>query len=293
MSPRTIELGEAAEGHIGPAARVESDEIEQAKVNELASCLRAHDFYTKVDGEHGPNSAGGTFSLVVADALTTNRFRRHGRVAKEHAKSIYGWLMEHKADEGSRKIIPRVCVDGRLPVQGSAVNQAVVGGHGPVCGAQAELESILRYIAERGEDLRVLAASLGVDIDHADHELITIQARSLLDEGYVSSNDELRNAFVQTAGEASVPDLAGHHAEVVAVINMDKMVTLDRRKIEQVFGGRYESFAVDIGVLPDAAAAVSGSEQEARQKFAALVYYNLATTAVLGDKSLQIVTHIN
>lgn len=290
-------LGDAAIGTIGPEQRIESGEISAEKVDELAERLTTDEFHDDISDELGPNAAGGTFSLVVADALTTNRFRRPGQTAYEHAKSLYGWLMESKNDAEHRRIIPRVCVDGRLPVAGSVVNPNVVGGHddehGPDgCGAQKRLKDILVYINQRGEDLRQFAAQHGVEIDDDTHRSIVSNAGALIAGGYVSSGTELREAYTETAGEPSVTKLAGEHKEVVGEVNKDKSKTLNRAKIRAVFGEGYDAFGIDVGVFPEAAAVISGGvEQEAWHKFVAMLYFNEATTTVLADKSLRITEH--
>lgn len=294
--PKIDMLGDAAAGAIGPKARIEKGEILEEKVDDLARRLTTDEFYDEVGDELGPNSAGGTFSLVVADALTTNRFRRQGQTAKEHAAALYGWLMENKNDAESRKIIPRVCVDGRLPVGGSAKNLDVIGGHDDEhgsdgCGAQKYLEDILVYINRRSDALREFAGAHGVEVDNDTHELIVKNAGTLLAEGYASPGAELRAAYVGTAGEASVTKLAGPHQEVAFGLNKDRTKTLNRPKIRAAFGEGYDVFGADVGVFPDAAAAVSLTEQEAWQKFVGLLYYNEATTTVLADESLHIAEH--
>jgi hypothetical protein len=290
-------LGDAAIGTIGPEQRIKRGEISAETVDELAERLTSNEFYDDISDELGPNAAGGTFSLVIADALTTNRFRQAGQTAEAHAVALYGWLMANKNDAEHRSIIPRVCVDGRLPVEGSEPNMAVIGGHddehGPDgCGAQKKLGPILEYIQTRGNDLRQFAAAHGVEIDDDTHDAIVRNAGVLLAEGYVSTGTELRGAYVRVAGEASVTKLAGDHKEVVGVLSKDKFKTLNRSKIRAAFGEGYDAFGIDVGVFPAAAAVISdGDEQEAWQKFVAMLYYNEATTTVLADHGLRIVEH--
>lgn len=291
------QLGDYAIGTIGYETRIaKGDVISEDKVDELAQRLTTDEFYDDISDELGPNAAGGTFSLVIADALTTGRYRESGQTAKEHAKAVYKYLLDNKNDAESRKIIPRVCVDGRLPVEGSVPNDSVIGGHddehGPNCGAQGELAPILRYISQRGADLQRLAANHGVEVDEATHGLIVAKAGALLSDGYVSTGAELREAYVETAGKTSVTTLAGGHAEVAGGINKDKTKRLNRYKIRDAFGEGYDAFGIDVGVFPDAAAAISLTEEEVHQKFVAMLYYNLATTTVLADRSLRLSEHL-
>lgn len=290
---KTHILGEAAVGTIGPEARIAAGEITQEKVDELAVRIADGEFYDAVSDELGPNAAGGTFTLVVADALTTGRFRAQGVNAKEHASALYSWLIENKNDAESRKIIPRVCIDGRMPVPGSAANTSVVGGHDDEnsaagCGAQAKLGPIIEYIANNGSALRDFAASKGVEVDELTHNLLVANAARLLSEDYVSSGEELRAAYAETAGEDSVVTLAGPHMEVVAGINTDKSLTLNRQKVANEYGPAYESFNADVGVFPEAAAIISLTEEEAHQKSIAMLYFNEAAALVLAHKSLRI-----
>lgn len=290
-------LGDSAIGAIGPDDRIKHGEISADKVDELAHRLETDEFYDEVSDELGPNSAGGTFSLVIADALTNSRFRLNGESAKEHARVVYTWLLENKNDAESRKVIPRVCVDGRIPVNGSVDNESVVGTHqdenGPGgCGAENKLNEILLYISNRGEQLRQIAAILGVEVDASTSQLISENARTLLEDGYVNSGSELREVCAEVAGESSVVTLAGTHKEVVAAVNTDKSKTLNRAKVREIFGEGYDVFDVDAGVFQEAAAVISdGSADDINQKFTALLYYNLGTTVVLSDKSLRLAQH--
>lgn len=285
----TSVLGKAAIGTIGPELRIKAGEITAVGVEDLTRRLATDEFYGDI-GELGPNAAGGTFSLVVADALTTNRFRQPGQTAAEHARGMFSWLVETKNDDASRRIIPRVCVDGRTPTPESLENTSVVGGHDN-CGAIGHCSDIFEYIATNGDTLREHTAALGIETDDDTHGLITSSARARLEEGYVSPAPEIRKAFIEAAGESSVAQLAGGHVEVTAGVNFDKDLSLDRRKIDAVMGAAYDAFCVDAGVFPDAAAVISLTETEVHQKTIALLYHNLATTYVLSDKSLQLAEH--
>lgn len=276
-------------GTIEPAGRALDVEV----LDDMIERLRGDEFYVPTDRLR-PNAAGGTLSLVVGDALTTGRFRRPGDTAKVHAKAVYTYLQKTQNSTDARRFIPAVCVDGRTPVKDGLENPAVVGGHddehGPEgCGAQKRLGDILTYLSQHGDEVRGLMAAIGVDIDDTTHEATTARSASLLDEGYVSPGSELRQALVDVAGKQSVATLAGEHNEVVLVINTQDGTTLDRAKLREVFGDEYEAFNVDVAALKKSAEAMSLTPEEAQQKFVAMLYYNVATAAVLAGPSLRIV----
>lgn len=285
------ELGSIAAGTIEPAPRVASGEITQERVDELYERLQTSKYYVATGQEFGPNAAGGTFSLVIADALTGNRFRQNGEGAKQHAKNLYAFLLEHHNDVEGRKIIPRVCIDGR---QGENKNTTVVGGHdsdhgADDCGAQKRLLDIVRYMAHRGDDVRTFLQSHGVAVDDATHALLVENTQALIDGHYVTSPIALREAYVETAGETSVTRLIGAHAEVVATLNTETSMTLDRAAIRREFGSQYEAFNVDIDALQQSSALIALNARTTSQTFIAALYYNVATTAVLCGPSLLIV----
>jgi hypothetical protein len=226
--------------------------------------------------ELGANAAGGTFSLVAADALSSGHYRHPGENAAEHARRLYKELLK----------------------QGYAV-----GGHdddhalAPACGCGAEDKldstdtsqpSILRYIVRRSADIRQLLKSLGIEVDDALHERISGKAAQLMQEGYAAPGAALRQAFVDTVGEAGVERLTGAHHEVALVVNTQAGSTLDRQALRAAFGELYQAFNVDLPSLQKAAEIISLSAAEAREIFVAALYYNLATAAVLAGPSLRV-----
>lgn len=293
----TEQLGGAAIGAIEPAPRIARGEIDAAQVDHLVEALRTDELYVSIDDEHGPNAGGGTFTLVVADALTaTPRFHEPGLNAAEHAKRVYGFLMEHHNNTKGRRIIPRVCIDGRLPVEGSAVNKAVVGGHddehGPDgCGFQKHLPTILKYIAERGDDVRTFLSLRGVDVSESTHQVLVRRSGLLLTDGYTSPATALRGAMVEAAGENAVTMLAGGHMEVAEGINVQAGRTLNRHKIREEFGIGYDVFGLDVVPLQESAALLSLKKTEEDQRFGASMYLNVAAGLVLGGPSLRTAIH--
>lgn len=282
---------EIAEGAIDPDVRVANGEITNDEIEEFASRLETEEFYDeikkleddvfvfipnvcvdgRIHGKLGPNSAGGTNTLVVADALTTNAYRKDGEKAPAHALTLFNELKKAGYE---------------------------IGGHGDDratdekcgCGAQDREDEVLAYIARRGEDVRTVIADLGIEIDDTTHNMITHNAVKLGEENYTTNGKELREAYVDIAGEESVPDLPGNHNEVAVVINTQAGTTLNREKIAAAYGNdKLQAFNVDVPALQKAAEAISHSPEEVTQKFIAMLYYNVATAAVLAGPSLRVI----
>lgn len=284
-------VGESAIGSIGPDPRISTGEITLTEVEEFAERLATDEFYEPV-GELGPNAAGGTFTLVIADALTTQRFRQPGAKAAEHAKYMYRWLVEERDTPENRNIIPRQCIDGRPVAEGSEPCHSLIGDHDSNhgkddCGAEKMLPQILDFIVQNAAVLREVAVSEGIDVDDATHLLIINNAMALIEEAYPSDAFVLRDAFKETAGEKCISCLDGNHAEVAARKNRDKTITLNRAKIQAIYGNRLEAFNIDAGVFEDAAKVISFTEVEVSQKTVAMEYYNTATALVLVHPSLR------
>ena len=232
-----------------------------------AQCV---DGRSRVDGsyEPRPKAAAGTFSAVIGDALTTASYRPEGGDAAAHAKEVYAYFMRHGY------------------VGGHDADHASQGGCG--CGAEDKLKDILIYIRDHGADIQSFLKDAGVPVDRATHEHIVKQAAALLDQDYVVSGTILRDVFMSVAGKASIETLTGQHNEVALVINTVPDTTVDRATLAETYGSKFQVFELDVPSLQIAADALSVSVEEARQKFAAMLYYNVATAAVLADTSLRI-----
>lgn len=284
------EVGSNAIGTIGPGPRINVGEISTAEVYNFAQRIATNEFYDAV-GELGANAAGGTFTLVVADALTTQRFRRPGQKANEHAKTMYSWLIENADTPENRKIIPRQCVDGRPVGRGSEPSYVLIGDHDSNhgkddCGAEKRLPDILAFIALHADVLRKIAESEGVDVDDVSHSMIQSNAQVLLDESYPTNAMALRDSFTEVAGEGCISCLEGSHNEVVARKNRDRSITLNRGRVRDEYGTKLQAFNIDAGVFEDAAKVISITANEAKQKAIAMEYYNTATALVLTHHSL-------
>jgi hypothetical protein len=282
------------EGNIDPEQRILDGEIDQNVLAEAAERLKNGEFYAKIDPksiptkcvdgrsrldglqELGANSAGGTLSVVMADALTTNRFRDSHEKAPEHARRVY----RHLGEKGYK-------------IGGHDADHAGEDGCG--CGAEDALDaaseakpSIIRYMARRGDDIREFLSGYDVEIDDATHRLLVNNATRLYQEGYATNGKELRSAMIAEAGESSVETLTGKHLEGILSINTKAGTTFDRQAFAAAFDGKIEAFNVDIWALQNAAQVTSVNDKEASQKFAAMLYYNVATAAVL-SKNIAVI----
>jgi hypothetical protein len=278
------------EGAIDPDTRIARGDISRDTVDDVCEALKSEELYDHiaandiprmcVDGRHsqdGPCAAGGTFSLVIADALANNRYRQSGETAAEHATRYYQEL--------------------------TAVGQKIGGHdddhqHGPFCGcgAQDKLDardddqpSILRYIAEKGDNVRSVLATLGVQVPDKLHTNITNRALDLRKEHYASSGKELRDVTQRIGGLDSIETVHGGHNEVVAVINMRAGTTLNRTKLRESYGDSMQVFNLDVVNLQKGTEYLALSTKEAAEQFIAALYFNVAALAVLAGPSLRIV----
>lgn len=286
------ELGEAAIGTIGPAPRIASGELTSDEVDAFAQAVANGEFDVAVSEELGPCAAGGTFSLVIADALTVGSFAEPGDTAADHARRLYTWLQDYADTPENRLVIPRQCIDGRPVAKGSRPSPHIIGGHDSDsatddCAAQKRLPDVLGFIADRGDILRANAEHEGVLVDDETHALIMSKARALLEAGYVSTGNELRAAFTDVAGESAVARVQGSHHEVLARKNRNPHTTLNRASIQAQHGLALQSFEVDAGVFPAAANVIAADERSAQQLVAAMGYYNTATALLVCGPSLR------
>lgn len=291
-------LGEAAIGTIEPAPRLEAGEIDAETLRDCVERLASGEFHRSVgldqilpakcvdgrprtDGvqELAPNSAGGSFSLVVADMLTSQNYRNYGGQIAEDTAEYARNAFQSLKDSGYGEQLGDHCDDH-------------AEGEKCGCGAVDKMQPIVGYIADHADEVRSLAEALGVEVDDETHEVLAARSAELsqLDNLAFSPGADAMSELRAAAGDETVEKLAGSHNEVVVTINTHSGTTLDRAGLREQFGDKYQAFNVDIWALEETAATLSSDETETRQQFAAMVYYNIATAAVLGGKSLRIVT---
>lgn len=254
-------------------------------VNELTERVRAGEFHVPTTGRvpckcidgriceyatEGPNAAGGTETIFVADDLTTRRFAgADGSVA-----------------DGMRNAIALLQVKN-YPVGGHSDDHHT-DPEDSGCGANDRLEKIYNIIAREPNLVKqYVEAILSTTVDDETHALIVGNAGGRVS---FSRGNEVLEVFKQTQ-DAKLEELEGHHNEVVAVINKKPGTTLDRKMLAEVYGANYQAFNVDAWSFQEAAAAIAepGNDKEILQKIIAMVYYNVATALVLCGPKMRVV----
>ena len=268
----TLEIAEGAiEAKAAQAERLE-EAVRRLADGEFHVTVEATIPCKCIDGRPGanglaPNAAGGTETLMVADDLTTKRFAAEDGTTLGHYRSVVDILQR----EG-------------YSVGGHTDNHAQ--GEASGCGANDKLPLIYDFIARRGDELRSVAESLGLEISDGQHQTILQNAGARTE---FSKGAELLAALEDMAGADAIDPLVDGHNEVAAVLNFREGTTLDREALAAEFGEGYQAFNADVWSFAKAAEAISLSQEEIDQKVVAMVYYNLATAAVLCGKGMRII----
>lgn len=289
----TITLAEYGLGDIEPVPRIERGEITEAEVDTFVEELQGDEFYDEidgfmpaccVDGRHrldgacklGANAAGGAFSLLAADMLTTQTFNLEAKNTADYAKNLFDYLQstypgqfgDHNAD------------------------QVKSAGTDSGCGAVDRMADIIGLIASHGPALRDTAELLGISINDDDFAVIQGRANHIAqDQGIKISNGlDMIAALKDKAGHTSVETLTGEHNEVAVVINEREGTTLNRAKVRARYGNRLQAFNYDRWAMKKAVHTISHNveQEEARLKLAAADLYNLAVACTLAGPSLRV-----
>ena len=271
-----LELGDLAEGSI------EAGDSQQERLEEFTERVGSGEFHIAtdltipcgcIDGRCGcspkPNSAGGTESLMVADDLTDKQFR----ASDDTTLGAYDNVVRFLKKSG-------------YPIGGHDDEGRADDKTG--CGANDKLALMYDVIARKGDAIRTVAESIGIEVSDDTHQLIMRNAAGRTD---FSAGPELLALLEKYAGTDAVDNLRGSHREVLALINLRAGTTLDRDALTAEFGDDYQAFNVDAWSFHEAAAVMSTSRggEEQRRKAAAMTYYNLAAALVLGGPKLRIV----
>lgn len=265
-----FELGAAATGTIEArpdqaeyldelTERVGSGEFHKTLTEaSLAKCIDGRlDTSTPIDAA---NSAGGSYSHVVAEALM------------------------HDAATPFVELETRVF--NQLRDQAIALGvHTDTHAHGDKsgCGADDRLPEIFAKISDQQEAVRQMAeVTLGQIIDDEMHRKLVENAANRSDFGTGAGN--LRAA--KDAG-AAVETLEGDHNEVLSVINLRGNTTLDREALAAEFPD-HQVFNIDAWAFMQAAEATAADDTEALEKIVALTYYNFATALVLAGPSMRV-----
>lgn len=224
------------------------------------------------DGRFGgfhmlPNAAGGSETIFVADDLTD----KHYAAANGSTLGGYENILNRLVEKGA-------------PIGGHDDDQHDAGVSG--CGANDKLDRIYDLIARKGNTLRDLAASLGIEVSDELHAKIVANALGRTD---FSDGEHMLQALEAHENEIIVEHLGGVHQEVAAVLNTQEGTTLNRHAILDTFGEHYQSFNVDVWAFQHAAELLSDDTATQHELAVAMVYYNLATAHVLGGPALRII----
>lgn len=222
--------------------------------------------------EAAPNAAGGSETLVIADALSAAIFLGKGADVASHAEALYAFL----ADKGFK-------------VGGHRDDHAEGDASG--CGANDKLQAILQKIGTAQQEIRSFIGALGVEIDDDTHRNIVARAAALAEGPYVASAGRRMTEVTRTlGGETAIPRLTGAHNEVAVVINTKAGTTLDRAALQKEFGPELQAFNVDVWAIEETIKTVAAKDgRTAAAMYAAALYYNVATALTLAGPSLQIV----
>lgn len=281
-----LSLGDIAVGSIDPQTRVDSGEITIERVVEVADSLSSYYELAvseraipkwcvdgRLDAEGlplAPNAAGGTYSLVIGEALIdAEALLAAGETSATHGKRMFAGLAENGYEVGGHT--------------DNHANEAKCG-----CGACDKQAEIISFVGNNVEELSKIAASLGVEISTETQQKIAENSHRLVSNGYVASGNEMINTLKEIGGDSAVQTLKDAHNEVALGINTKPGTTLNRRSLDSQYGSQYEAFNLDVWALKNGIDAISSSEEEAAQKFAAAVLYNVATAAVLAGPSLRV-----
>jgi hypothetical protein len=264
---------------------IEATAEQQERLDEFTQRVASGEFHIETAGDipckcidgrscpnatEGPNAAGGTESIFVADDLTTKRFAAaDGTVASGMSNVVEVLQGENHAVGG----------------HSDSKNSEDLEKSG--CGANDRLEDIYNMIGRKSGVIKDIAESiLGEGSVNEDTEkLIVDNAR---ERTQFSQGREVINVL-QTAEEARLEELQGGHKEAVAAINLRHGTTLDRSAIEAEFGPDFQAFNVDAWSFQKAAEETSLTEEEVHQKVVAMTYYNIATALVLCGPSMRVV----
>jgi hypothetical protein len=217
------------------------------------------------DGLEGPNSAGGTLSLLVADDLTDRRFIR--------AEERFDIGMERLVNDFSERVIPI-----GVHTDTHASNDPEKSG----CGANDRIGQIYAFMIERADHIKELSETiLGMKIKDAIHESIILNASRRME---FSSGKALHAAAVNASKEIISENLVGDHSEIVAIINMRYGTTLDRTRM-----GAHQAFNVDAWAFEESARAIADRDtHDVTPHVVALTYYNIATAHALCGPSMKV-----
>lgn len=288
-------LGEAAVGTIDPSSR----ELDTDRIQQLEQDVRSDRFDVPVldgvflpcgcidgrcphDGEAFnpvPNAAGGTLTLLVGELLTNkSNIASTASNSEEALASLIAYLQS--VGYGNQ-------IGGHTAPIHDEKKIDIASG----CGANDELPGIMRQIVEKPEVILAVLGQLNVRVnkDGAFPTMVE-KAKALIDhEGYLKSGKEVSKTLRSASPEGNCPELKGAHNEVIIRLNTVEGTTIDRRALKREYGDVYQIFNIDVWAIKKAAETLSNTEEEATDKFAAMVTYQVATALQLCGPSMRVI----
>ena len=253
--PRAVEFIQELGEHYVPAVQ-----------NIIGACMDGRPGST---AEAVPNGAGGGLLYLVTD-----------RLVRGNSDAI---------DEANARVLGRI---GQIPATVHVHRDDHAHGEDAGCAAADKVGAIFTIIAQRGEQLRVLATELGLGSDISDetHQQII---RHAIDESKLvmaSGNDLVAMVDAQLAKSAEPTGahtdmLQGSHHEAVVVMNQRAGTTLDRQALAREFDRAHEhrqAFNIETWTFaPSAEALYPGDSTVQQHATTAMLYYNLAAIMAL------------
>ena len=237
-----------------------------AAQNIIGACMDGRPGST---AEAVPNGAGGGLLYLVAD-----------RLVRGNSDDI---------DEANARVLGRI---GQIPATVHVHRDDHTHGEDAGCAAADKVGAIFTIIAQRGEQLRVLATELGLGSDISDetHQQIIRHAADESELVMASGNDLVAMVDAQLAKSAEPTGahtdmLQGSHHEAAVVMNQRTGTTLDRQALAREFdraSEHHQAFNIDTWAFaPSAEALYPGDPTAQQQATTAMLYYNLAAIMAL------------
>lgn len=306
MSVTETQMLTIAEGSIDPLVRIAKGEIKSEELLRVREALLEDDVYTVVDPQimlhpsvcsdggylirSGGSAIAGTFSAVMGDALTSNRYREPGEKAPDHATRLYEKLQEPKQGRPFFKIGTHDDTNANGIYCGCGGEDLVDNIGNP------QKPSILEYLTRRGDEIKSALSGLrnsktnapvGIEISEKLNDDIQTKAQVLRDEGYAVNGAALRAASVAAAGEESITTLDRVHVEGFLVIDTRDDRILNDEKLAAITDGKIKVFYVNVASLVSSAHETALDAQDEHERFIAMLYYNMAAAATLAGPGME------
>lgn len=284
-----------AEGLVDPQARIDTGEIRLDRLDELVRRLETDEFIIKGDeyalpcqcmdcrpqtnGDQvlGPKAAGGTFTITMADVLTTQSYRRQNEKAPVHHQRVAEELKQAGHEIGGHEA------------------DSVLDANDSGCGAQDKADSgnpdrpsILGFMDRKSTDIFGFINSLGINTSAKTEAEIKRRIAECIKEGYITSGAEISQATKKVGGNDSVTQLTGPQKGVVAAIVTRAGEYYDATAITKEFGPDYQVFEVSAWAIINGAKETSLTPEEAEAKTIAGLAFNVGAAGVIAGPGMRL-----